>query len=307
MGPHLGCGDALCASGCSFSYRCRARVSLVMTHGYQPVTLPPLPSLWCFLMSSSVVSSLLVPLPAGGLRRFSLCRFCSYSGGRGRRWRPRCRVAPRSGPMLRYPSTPLSGSHECSAYPAHLTSTSLRTWPPWTFFQRAQSISSISHSASSPMITGGGWLSSVCCDGNGSFAAGRNRSTWNVGCMPEGTSSCTLCGRPPLSPCTSHEASRASCCCDSCGRFVDQARPCPSLCTRSRLPFPIRACLLSVLSGGHRCLGPVRRFLHSRHDSSPTAAGDPGFERLSTSGIGSTWYPCMKKNARYQSRRRSCC
>ncbi len=30
MGPHLGCGDALCASGCSFSYRCRARVSLVM-------------------------------------------------------------------------------------------------------------------------------------------------------------------------------------------------------------------------------------------------------------------------------------
>ncbi len=40
MGPHLGCGDALCASGCSFSYRCRARVSLVMTHGYQPVTRP---------------------------------------------------------------------------------------------------------------------------------------------------------------------------------------------------------------------------------------------------------------------------
>ncbi len=40
MGPHLGCGDALCASGCSFSYRCRARVSLVMTHGYQPVTIP---------------------------------------------------------------------------------------------------------------------------------------------------------------------------------------------------------------------------------------------------------------------------
>ncbi len=39
MGPHLGCGDALCASGCSFSYRCRARVSLVMTHGYQPVTI----------------------------------------------------------------------------------------------------------------------------------------------------------------------------------------------------------------------------------------------------------------------------
>ncbi len=38
MGPYLGCGDALCASGCSFSYRCRARVSLVMTHGYQPVT-----------------------------------------------------------------------------------------------------------------------------------------------------------------------------------------------------------------------------------------------------------------------------
>ncbi len=42
MGPHLGCGDALCASGCSFSYRCRARVSLVMTHGYQPVTPPRL-------------------------------------------------------------------------------------------------------------------------------------------------------------------------------------------------------------------------------------------------------------------------